>query len=185
MPLRPQMAAGSLIEPPPSEPVANGTMPLANAAAEPPDEPPGVRSRFQGLRVSPVSPHSVAPLCPYSGVVVFPITTQPAARSRATSTESPLAGSVDERREPNRVGRPATSSRSFTASGIPASGPTPSPATKRRSISAAVSRACSASTTTKALSSGSTCSIRAKAASVSSRADRVRLRTSAARSLTR
>ena len=39
------------IEPPPSLAVARGAMPDASAAAEPPLEPPGVRSRFQGLRV--------------------------------------------------------------------------------------------------------------------------------------
>ena len=32
---------------------ASGTMPAATAAAEPLDEPPGVRSRSCGLRVGP------------------------------------------------------------------------------------------------------------------------------------
>ena len=39
------------IEPPPSLAVARGVMPEASAAAEPPLEPPGVRSRFHGFRV--------------------------------------------------------------------------------------------------------------------------------------
>ena len=52
-PTRPQHAAGMRIEPPPSLPCATGTMPAATAAAEPPEEPPGVRSRSQGLRVAP------------------------------------------------------------------------------------------------------------------------------------
>ncbi len=43
------------IEPPPSEPVASGTTPPAIAAELPPDDPPGVRSRFHGLRVGPNS----------------------------------------------------------------------------------------------------------------------------------
>ena len=42
-------------DPPPSPPVAMGTSPPATAAAEPPDEPPGVRPVSQGLRVVPCS----------------------------------------------------------------------------------------------------------------------------------
>ena len=52
-PTRPQQAAGMRIEPPPSLAWATGTMPEATAAAEPPEEPPGVRSRSQGLRAGP------------------------------------------------------------------------------------------------------------------------------------
>ena len=37
----------------PSLPCATGTVPEATAAADPPDEPPGERSRSQGLRVMP------------------------------------------------------------------------------------------------------------------------------------
>ena len=44
MPEIPQKAAGCLIEPPVSEPVAKGTNPAAIAAAEPPEEPPGTCS---------------------------------------------------------------------------------------------------------------------------------------------
>jgi hypothetical protein len=39
------------IEPPPSEPIAKGETPQATEAPEPADEPPGVITRFQGLRV--------------------------------------------------------------------------------------------------------------------------------------
>ena len=52
-PTSPQQAAGMRIEPPPSLPCATGTMPAATAAAAPPEEPPGVRCRSQGLRVGP------------------------------------------------------------------------------------------------------------------------------------
>ncbi len=52
-PAIPQKEAGMRIEPPPSVPSANGTMSAATAAAEPPLEPPGVRSRLRGLRVRP------------------------------------------------------------------------------------------------------------------------------------
>ena len=47
------------IEPPPSEAVARASIPEARAAEEPPLEPPGVRSRFQGLRVTPKTSLSV------------------------------------------------------------------------------------------------------------------------------
>ena len=43
MPERPQTAEGMRMEPPPSDPVARGTMPAASAAAAPPEEPPGPR----------------------------------------------------------------------------------------------------------------------------------------------
>src|SRR5277367_135451 len=51
MPKRPQNAAGSRIDPPPSLPIAIGQIPLATAAADPALEPPGVRAKSQGLRV--------------------------------------------------------------------------------------------------------------------------------------
>ena len=41
------------IDPPPSDPVAKGTIPEAMAAALPPEDPPGEWSRFHGLRVGP------------------------------------------------------------------------------------------------------------------------------------
>ena len=58
-PNRPHHAAGIRIEPPPSPPIATGTMPEASAAAVPPLDPPGVRVRSHGLRVSPREVDSV------------------------------------------------------------------------------------------------------------------------------
>ncbi len=58
-PLKPQAADGIRKDPPPSEPVASGTMPAAKAAAEPPEEPPAVCSGFHGLRVRPKRAFSV------------------------------------------------------------------------------------------------------------------------------
>ena len=52
-PTSPQYAAGMRIDPPVSVAVAIETMPAASAAADPPLEPPGVRSRFHGFRVGP------------------------------------------------------------------------------------------------------------------------------------
>ena len=48
-PTRPQHAAGMRIDPPPSLACANGSMPDATAAADPPEDPPGVRERSHGL----------------------------------------------------------------------------------------------------------------------------------------
>ena len=52
MPVKP---AGMRMDPPPSPPVAMGSSPPATAEAVPPEEPPGVRSCCQGLRVAPWS----------------------------------------------------------------------------------------------------------------------------------
>ena len=52
-PTRPQAAAGIRIEPPPSLAWASGTIPAATAAAEPPLDPPGERSRSHGFRAGP------------------------------------------------------------------------------------------------------------------------------------
>ena len=53
-PTKPHKDAGIRIDPPPSVAVATPTRPADTAAAEPPLEPPGERSGFQGLRVTPV-----------------------------------------------------------------------------------------------------------------------------------
>ena len=84
MPTRPQQAAGIRSEPPPSLPCAIGTRPAATAAAEPPEEPPGVRVVSHGLRVGPVWRGSVVGRIPNSGRFVVPSTTNPASRSRRT-----------------------------------------------------------------------------------------------------
>jgi hypothetical protein len=69
------------IEPPPSLAWATGTIPLATAAAEPPEEPPVVLSVFQGLRVGPYARGSVVIVVPNSGQFVRPRMMQPAACS--------------------------------------------------------------------------------------------------------
>ena len=50
MPVIPQNVAGPRMEPPVSDPVAPCSMPAASAAPEPLDDPPGMCSRFHGLR---------------------------------------------------------------------------------------------------------------------------------------
>src|SRR5882672_7455910 len=128
-PTSPQKPAGVRVEPPPSLAVANGTMPDATAAAEPPLEPPGVRSGFHGLRVTPSAGLAVYANVPNSGAAVLPIGIAPAARTRATWSESCSTGGRPRyQRDPWVVGIPAQSSRSFTPNGTPANGPGSSPA---------------------------------------------------------
>ena len=50
-PTTPQKLDGCLIEPPVSDPRAQGTIPAATAAAEPPEEPPGTLFKFHGFLV--------------------------------------------------------------------------------------------------------------------------------------
>ncbi len=63
-------------------------MPAAMAAADPPLDPPGVRSGFHGLRLTPKTRFFVRPVKPNSGVLVLPTMIAPAAFNRATCTES-------------------------------------------------------------------------------------------------
>ena len=186
IPERPQHADGIRIEPPPSLPVASGTMPAAIAAAEPPEEPPAVCARFHGFRVVPWRAFSVREVQPCSGVLVLPMTMQPAWRRRATKDESLEAGMASAcNDEPKVVGSPAASSRSLTPIGIPASGPGSPPAAMTWSIAAACRSACSASTATKALTSPSSSSIAFRLCWTSSVAERSPSRTCRASSVTR
>ena len=63
-PTSPHIDAGMRTEPPPSDDVAIGTRPAASAAADPPLEPPGERSRFHGFRVAPNTGLNVAAVHP-------------------------------------------------------------------------------------------------------------------------
>src|SRR5436305_5730715 len=77
-PTIPQQAAGMRLDPPPSVPMPIGPSPAATAAAAPPDDPPDVRDRSQGLAARPNSGASVKHLWPNSGVVVLPTRIAPA-----------------------------------------------------------------------------------------------------------
>src|SRR5690625_7098203 len=77
-PTVPDHAEGMRIEPPASVPPASATMPSATAAAEPPDEPPGLYSVLKGFLVGPKSLLSVTPRNPSTGLLVAPMTMPPA-----------------------------------------------------------------------------------------------------------
>ena len=101
MPKMPAKDDGMRIEPPPSPPCASGPSPAAIWAAAPPLDPPGVRSRFHGFRVIPVTGLSVAPFQPNSGVAVLPRKMPPASRrrrSRGLSSSGTLFSKIFEPR---------------------------------------------------------------------------------------
>src|ERR1700731_2530932 len=84
----PVKAAGPRTEIATSLPMPIGDMPAAIAADSPPDEPPGVRSRFHGLLVRPVTRLSVSVHAENSGILVFARAMPPAALNRATAVAS-------------------------------------------------------------------------------------------------
>src|SRR5580658_2784643 len=88
MPTTPQKAAGSRMEPPVSVPSAPKQRPAATAAAEPPEEPPAMRLRSQGLRVGPKQLGTEVP--PYANSCMFnlPKRTAPARLKRLTTAAS-------------------------------------------------------------------------------------------------
>src|SRR6186997_3402883 len=97
-PAMPQYDAGRVIEPPVCEPSAPRHMPVETAAAEPLDEPPGVRSRFQGFFVTGGSKLA------YCVVTVLPRKMAPASRNAATMGASWRAMLCCQSLEPHAVG---------------------------------------------------------------------------------
>src|SRR6185436_3836924 len=83
-PTIPQNAAGSRTEPPVSVPIAAKHMPVATAAAEPPEEPPAMRSVSHGLRTGPKYDDVEVPPYANSCMFCFPINTAPARFRRCT-----------------------------------------------------------------------------------------------------
>src|ERR1700681_1750463 len=88
MPTIPQNDAGIRIEQPKSVPCASGSIPVATATADPPEEPAGLSAGFQGLRVAPNTALTVLAPVANSGVLVLATTIAPAAFSRRTTSAS-------------------------------------------------------------------------------------------------
>lgn len=96
MPVMPQNDAGWRMEPPVSVPVTAGARPAATATAEPPEEPPGTRSRFQGLRTGAgaskptgaTAEFSLAEPMANSSQLSLPSVTAPASARRVTTVAS-------------------------------------------------------------------------------------------------
>src|SRR5450631_3666314 len=112
-PTRPQAAAGSRIDPPPSLPCAIATIPEATAAHDPPLDPAGVLFVSHGLRVGPHASGSVVATAPNSGELVRPKLINPAARIRRASSVVTLAmyWLFFKNREPCESGSPAVVQR--------------------------------------------------------------------------
>src|SRR6185312_5087618 len=92
-------------------------MPAPTAAAEPLDDPPGVRLMSCGLRVAPCG-------CDIANsvVTVLPMMIAPAARSAATEEESFCERQPSISGEPMLVGMSAVSIMSLIATGMPSMG---------------------------------------------------------------
>src|SRR5918994_5246520 len=103
----PQSAAGWRTEPPVSVPSAHHPSPAATAAAEPPDDPPGTRSRSQGLWVGPKAEFSVEEPMANSSILVLPRMTMSAASSRWVTVAEYGGIQFSRIREPQVVGAPA------------------------------------------------------------------------------
>ena len=84
-PTTPQRAAGWRIEPPVSVPIAQGAIPAATAAAEPPEDPPGTRVRSHGFRTGPNAQCSVEEPIANSSWLVLPSSGAPAVSRRSTT----------------------------------------------------------------------------------------------------
>src|SRR5215469_14481688 len=91
---KPQNAAGRPTDPTVCVPMAAGHMRAATAAADPLLDPPGVYSRFQGLRVGPGSRFAK------TVVTVFPRTIAPASFSFVTACASSAGTKSSKRAEP-------------------------------------------------------------------------------------
>src|SRR5207253_5276748 len=122
MPTHPTRAAGWRIDPPVSVPSAPGTKRAATAAADPPEEPPGVRSRSHGLRVGPYALFSVDEPIANSSMFSFPTSTAPASRSLRTTVASYGGTYPCRMRDPAVVSTPSWQKMSLSARGTPSMG---------------------------------------------------------------
>ena len=168
-PSTPVQAAGRRVEAPASVVSAIPTSPAATDTPPPQLDPPHVTSLFQGLTVRPVNGEEPIMVWANSVVVLLPMTTAPAARSRATAIVSAAAGAAScINRDPQLVGSPATLRMSFTLIGMPASLPEEASVLSFASSLRAVASALSRAMRTKALRSAWLRSQRSRVAEIAS-----------------
>src|SRR3712207_9466246 len=86
--------------------MASGASNAASAAADPPPEPPGMRSRSHGLRVGPKAEFSVEEPMANSSMFVLPRMTMPASRSLRVTVASYGGRPFSRIFEPQGVGKP-------------------------------------------------------------------------------
>src|SRR5262245_53125969 len=94
----------------------------ATAADDPPEEPPGTRSKSHGLRLGPNAEFSVDEPIANSSMLVLPRITTPAARSRRTTVESYGGRQPWRILDPQLVGTFRLVTPSFSARGPPTRG---------------------------------------------------------------
>ncbi len=138
-----------MIDPPTWVPIAAGTMQAPTAAAEPDEDPPGVRVWSNGLVVGP----GCAP--PSSVVTVLPSTTAPAWRNAQTAALSRLGKLPRQAPLPICVGMSRVSSRSLMPTGMPSMAESGRPAFQRAVLASAASRAPAGFIVTQARTTGS------------------------------
>src|SRR5947208_8598297 len=127
MPQIPAKAAGWRIEPPVSVPVAPGAIRDATAAADPPDEPPGVRPtllprRRHGEITGPYALVSFDEPMANSSMLSLPSMPAPALRKLAVTLLSYGGLKSFKMRLPAVELTPRVANKSLMPSGIPASG---------------------------------------------------------------
>src|SRR5215471_17681679 len=159
------------MDPPVSEPNERGVMPAATATADPPLDPPGMRSSAHGFFTGPNAEFSFDDPIANSSQFVLPTTTAPAACRRSTTVASYGGTNVSRILDDAVVRMPRVQMLSLSAIGTPASG-ADEKSPRRRSMSAARESARSVLTVLKALSDPSTVSMRSSATLQTSGADR-------------
>ena len=97
-------------------------MPAATATADPPLDPPGMRSSAHGLFAGPNAEFSVDDPIANSSQLVLPTMTAPAACSRSTTVASYGGTNVSRIRDDAVVRMPRVQMLSLSATGTPASG---------------------------------------------------------------
>ena len=110
------------MEPPMSLPLASMEEPAARLAPDPPEDPPLVMARFQGVRVTPWRRLHVTMADENSGVVVRAWTIPPASMMRCAIGSVLVAISSLNSTEPCVNRCPAICGSSFTATGSPSKG---------------------------------------------------------------
>ena len=151
----PNQDAGTRMDPPVSVPGPPRQSPAAIAAPVPLEEPPGERSKFHGLCVSPNVAFVPDTPAANSFMLVLPRTTTPASKSFRTTVASRSVTRSLKAFDPTVVRVPRISKRSLTTIGTPCSRPRSLPARSSSSRSVAVLSASSLRTAIKALSCGS------------------------------
>ncbi len=124
-PTSPQKAAGRRTDPPVSVPIPAAARAAAVATAEPLLEPPGTRwvPRSHGFQGVPQCSLVPQPPKASSTVCVLPMTIAPAAMRRRTTVAVTAETRLRQAFDPAVVTRPCMSMMSFTAMGMPCSGP--------------------------------------------------------------